>query len=49
MHHATTRRAARTTHRTSRPALSPYLLDEVGLTLAEIRQARAAGELAARR
>lgn len=40
MHHPTTRQATRTTHRTSRPTLSPYLLDEVGLTLAEIRQAR---------
>jgi len=46
MHHATTRQASRTTHRMSRPTLSPYLLDDVGLTLAEIRQARDESQLA---
>ena len=38
MHH-TTRRTHRE-HRTNRPSLSPYVLDEVGLTLSEVRKAR---------
>ncbi|MGA2932201.1 MAG: hypothetical protein ABSE98_08970 [Acidimicrobiales bacterium] len=49
MHHSTTRRTTRTTHRTQRPSLSPYVLEDTALTLSDIRQARAEGEVAARR
>ena len=41
MHHPTSRQVTRKTHRTARSSLSPYHLDEVGLTLSEIRLARA--------
>jgi hypothetical protein len=41
MHHPTSRHITRKTYRTPSPSVSPYLLDEVGLTLAEIRLARA--------
>jgi hypothetical protein len=47
MHHSTTRRTTRTTHRTQRPSLSPYVLEDTALTLSDIRQARAEGEVAA--
>jgi hypothetical protein len=49
MHHSTTHRSIRTTHRSQRPALSPYLLDDTALTLSDIRQARAEAEVAAGR
>ena len=39
--HPTSRQVTRKTHRTARFSVSPYHLDEVGLTLAEIRLARA--------
>jgi hypothetical protein len=43
MHHATPHQAKRTTHRSSRPSVSPYFIEELGLTLADIQRARAAG------
>ena len=43
MYQPTSLQATRKTRRTPRPSLSPYLLDEIGLTLAEIRQT-ASGE-----
>ncbi|MGD0746447.1 MAG: hypothetical protein ABSB68_01385 [Acidimicrobiales bacterium] len=46
MHHSTTHRTTRTTHRSQRPSLSPYLLDDTALTLSDIRQARAEREVA---
>lgn len=49
MHHSTTHRITRTTHRSQRPALSPYLLDDTALTLSDIRQARAEAEVVAGR
>ncbi|MGA2472870.1 MAG: hypothetical protein ABSG39_05175 [Acidimicrobiales bacterium] len=49
MHHSTTHRTTRTTHRNQRPSLSPYVLDDTALTLSDIRQARAEGEVAASR
>ena len=49
MHHPTTHRTTRTTHRSQRPSLSPYVLDDTALTLSEIRQARSEGEVTARR
>jgi len=39
--HPTSRQVTRKTHRTARFSVSPYHVDEVGLTLAEIRLARA--------
>ena len=44
MHHPTTRRAARATHRTQKSSLDPYVLDDVAFTLSDIRRARAEGE-----
>lgn len=41
MHHPTTRRATRTTHRTQKPSLDPYVLDDVAFTLSDILRARA--------
>jgi hypothetical protein len=35
-----TRHQRRTAVRMTRPSLSPYLLDEVALTLSEVREAR---------
>jgi len=49
MHHSTPHRTTRTTHRTQRPSLSPYVLEDTALTLSDIRRARAQGEVAARR
>ena len=40
MHHPTTRQATRTTHRTQKSSLSPYVLDDVAFTLSDIRRAR---------
>jgi hypothetical protein len=44
MHHPTTRRATRTTHRTQKPSLDPYVLDDVAFTLSDILRARAQSE-----
>ncbi len=44
MHHPTTRRATRRTHRTQKSSLSPYVLDDVAFTLSDIRRARAESE-----
>ena len=40
MHHPTNRQTARTAHRTQKPSLNPYVLDEVAFTLSDIRRAR---------
>jgi hypothetical protein len=40
MHHVKSPKAVHTAARTTRPSLSPYLLDEVTLTLSDIRRAR---------
>jgi len=40
MHHSKARRSTGTAPRTPHPALSPYLLDDVGLTPSDIRAAR---------
>jgi len=42
MHHASPHRAQRMTHRSPRPSISPYFIEEIGLTVADIRRARAA-------
>ncbi len=42
MHHASPPRTQRTTHRSPRPSVSPYFIEEIGLTMAEIRRAWAA-------
>jgi len=44
MHHPTTRPTTRTTHRTQKSSLNPYVLDDVAFTLSDIRWARAEGE-----
>ena len=44
MHHPTTRRATRTTHRTQKPSLDPYVLDDVAFTLSDILRAREQSE-----
>jgi hypothetical protein len=44
MHHPTKRQASRTTHRTQKSSISPYVLDDVAFTLSDIRRARAEGE-----
>ena len=44
--HTTTRRS-HSEHRNSSPSLSPYVLDEVGITLSEFRKAREEAEAAA--
>ena len=49
MHHATIHRTTRTTHRSQRPSLSPYLLDDTALTLSDIRREPAEHEVAAGR
>ena len=42
MHHVTPLRTKGTTHRSPRPSISPYFIDEIGLTMADIRRARTA-------
>jgi hypothetical protein len=42
MHHTSHHRAERTTHRSPRPSISPYFIEEVGLTIADVQRARAA-------
>ena len=44
MHHSKNTQTRRTSGRTPSPGLSPYVLDEVGLTLGEIVRARAADD-----
>ena len=41
MHHTRTRPATRTAHRTQKPSLDPYVLDDVAFTLSDILRARA--------
>ena len=41
MNRTGTRRTVRTTHRTRRPSLSPYCMDDTAFTLAEILRDRA--------
>jgi hypothetical protein len=41
MHHASSHRPERTTHRSPRPTISPYFIEETGLTVGDIRRARA--------
>jgi len=40
MHHVNTRGAKRTTHRSPRPSLSPYFLEDVAFTLSDVLGAR---------
>jgi hypothetical protein len=42
MHHTSPHQAKRTTHRSPRPSISPYFIDEIGLTISDIQRARAA-------
>jgi hypothetical protein len=42
MHHISPHGAERTTHRSPRPSFSPYFIDDIGLTIADIQRARAA-------
>ena len=42
MHHATSHRIQGTIRRSPRPSISPYFIDEIGLTLADIQRARVA-------
>jgi hypothetical protein len=42
MYHASPHRAKATTHRSPRPSISPYFIEEIGLTIADIQRARAA-------
>ena len=44
MHHTRTRPATRTAHRTQKPSLDPYVLDDVAFTLSDILRARAQSE-----
>jgi len=44
MHHPTKRQAGRTTHRSQKPSVDPYVLDDVAFTLSDIRRARAESE-----
>jgi hypothetical protein len=41
MHHPSPRGAKRTTHRSPRPAINPYFIEDIGLTIADIQRARA--------
>jgi hypothetical protein len=41
MHHTSPHRVTRTTHRSPRPSISPYFVDDIGLTIADIQRARA--------
>ncbi len=45
MHHPTNRQVTRTTHRTQKSSLNPYVLDEVAFTLSDIRRARAGSDV----
>ncbi len=40
MHHVSSHRAERTTHRSQRPSISPYFVEDTGLTIADIQRAR---------
>ena len=42
MHHATPHRVQGTTRRSPRPSISPYFIEEIGLTMADIQRARVA-------
>jgi hypothetical protein len=42
VHHASTHQARRTTHRSLQPTISPYFVEEIGWTIADIQRARAA-------
>jgi hypothetical protein len=42
MHHASPRRAKGTIHRSPRPSISPYFIEEIGLTIADVQRARTA-------
>ena len=42
MHHSSPHGAKRTTHRSPRPSISPYFIEDIGLTIADIKRARAA-------
>lgn len=44
MHHSTPGKAPRRTRRAQSPLLNPYTLDDIALTLADIRAARAPSE-----
>ena len=44
MHHTRTRSATRTAHRTQKPSLDPYVLDDVAFTLSDILRARGQSE-----
>ena len=41
MNRTESRRTVRSTHRTRRPSLSPYYMDDTAFTLADIRRDRA--------
>ena len=49
MKQTTSHQATRKAHRTQSPAFNPYVLDEIGFTLSDIRRARAESDLAASR
>ena len=49
MHHASPHRANGTIRRSPRPAISPYFIEEIGLTVADIQQARVADVAAVNR
>ena len=42
MHHASSHRVKGTTRRSPRPSISPYLMEEIGLTFTNIRRAQVA-------
>jgi hypothetical protein len=42
MHHTSPHGAKRMTHRSPRPSISPYFIEDIGLTIADIQRARAA-------
>jgi hypothetical protein len=44
MHHTSPHRTKRTTHRSPRPSISPYLIEDIGLTLTDIQRARATSD-----
>jgi hypothetical protein len=41
MHHVSHNRIKGTTHRSPRPSISPYFIEEIGLTIADVQRARA--------
>ncbi len=49
MKQTTSRRATSKAHRTLSPAFNPYVLDEIGFTLSDIRRARSDGDSVAAR